>query len=77
MLRHEVIKGCKSIYDMVYYWPHYTPIKYKADEEIMLFTMSKYTGHSGSRFGWALIKDETVYNKLLNYMTKNTEGTSR
>nr|P31757.2 RecName: Full=Alliin lyase; Short=Alliinase; AltName: Full=Cysteine sulphoxide lyase; Flags: Precursor [Allium cepa] len=77
LLRHEVIKGCKSIYYMVYYWPHYTPIKYKADEDIMLFTMSKYTGHSGSRFGWALIKDETVYNKLLNYMTKNTEGTSR
>nr|AYN25508.1 alliinase [Allium chinense] len=77
LLRHEVIKGCKSIYDMVYYWPHYTPIKYKADEDILLFTMSKYTGHSGSRFGWALIKDETVYNNLLAYMVKNTEGTSR
>nr|BAA20358.1 alliinase [Allium tuberosum] len=76
-LRKAMIVGSTAIYDMVYYWPHFTPITYKADEDIMLFTMSKYTGHSGSRFGWAIIKDENVAIKLVEFMSKNTEGTSR
>lgn len=76
LLRHSIIKGSLAIHDHVYYWPHYTPIKEPSDEDIMLFSMSKYTGHSGSRFGWALIKDVKVYEKLVEYMTENTEGTS-
>uniref|UniRef100_A0A803LRB6 Alliinase C-terminal domain-containing protein n=1 Tax=Chenopodium quinoa TaxID=63459 RepID=A0A803LRB6_CHEQI len=39
------------IYDLAYYWPHYTPITSPADYDVMLFTMSKTSGHAGSRVG--------------------------
>ena len=41
----------KLIHDYAYYWPQYTPITYKADQDIMIFTFSKCTGHAGSRIG--------------------------
>lgn len=41
----------KTIYDRAYYWPLYTAIPAPADEDVMLFTISKLTGHAGSRFG--------------------------
>ncbi|KAE8697744.1 Pyridoxal phosphate (PLP)-dependent transferases superfamily protein, putative isoform 2 [Hibiscus syriacus] len=41
----------KTIYDRAYYWPHFTPIPAPADEDFMVFTLSKLTGHAGSRFG--------------------------
>lgn len=39
------------IYDHAYYWPHLTPITKANDYDIMLFTLSKVTGHAGSRVG--------------------------
>ncbi|CAO2179533.1 unnamed protein product [Urochloa humidicola] len=33
-----------------------------------LFTMSKPSGHAGSRLGWALIRDENVANKASKYV---------
>lgn len=52
-LNQAVLKGpyAKSIYDHAYFWPHYTPIPAPADEDLMIFTISKLTGHAGSRFG--------------------------
>lgn len=29
--------------------------------DIMIFSASKNTGHAGSRFGWALVKDRALY----------------
>ncbi|KAE8664673.1 hypothetical protein F3Y22_tig00112740pilonHSYRG00061 [Hibiscus syriacus] len=43
------LEGGKSIHDLAYYWPQYTPITHKADHDVMLFTFSKATGHAGSR----------------------------
>ncbi|KAK7380540.1 hypothetical protein VNO78_33053 [Psophocarpus tetragonolobus] len=67
----------KTIYDHAYYWPHFTPIPSPANEDLMLFTISKLTGHAGSRFGWAIIKDEAIYKKMLTYIELNTVGVSR
>ncbi|XP_028799961.1 tryptophan aminotransferase-related protein 4-like [Neltuma alba] len=67
----------KTIYDHAYYWPHFTPIPASSDHELMIFTMSKLTGHAGSRFGWALVKDKAVYQKMLTYLDLNTVGVSR
>jgi L-tryptophan--pyruvate aminotransferase len=39
------------VYDHAYYWPHLAPITKAMDYDIMLFTMSKVTGHAGSRVG--------------------------
>lgn len=77
-LMSQVIPGSKTIHDLVYYWPHFHAIQSKPyDEDIMLFAMSKFSGHAGSRFGWALIRDYALYEKMLTYMTSNTEGTPR
>nr|AZG03002.1 alliinase [Allium sativum] len=77
LLRKSIIKGSLAVYDHATYWPHYTPIKYTSDEDIMLFALSKYSGHSGSRFGWAFVRDKAVYDKLTTYMATNSEGVSR
>ncbi|KAK7277394.1 hypothetical protein RIF29_18545 [Crotalaria pallida] len=67
----------KTIDDRAYYWPHFTPIPSPADEDLMVFTFSKLTGHAGSRLGWAIIKDNAVYQKMLNYIGLTTVGVSR
>ncbi|MQL75567.1 hypothetical protein Taro_007952 [Colocasia esculenta] len=72
-----VLGGAAVIQDRAYYWPHYAAIKTPVDDDVMLFTISKVTGHAGSRFGWALIKDETVYNRTQEYMDLNSLGISR
>ncbi|XP_007019618.2 PREDICTED: tryptophan aminotransferase-related protein 3 [Theobroma cacao] len=78
-LKKAVLQGpsVKTIHDLAYYWPHYTPIPAPADEDLMIFTLSKLTGHGGSRFGWAILKDETVYQRMLIYMSLSTYGVPR
>eukprot|EP00122_Pirum_gemmata_P001943 Pgem_evm1s1754 len=46
------------VYDLAYYWPNFLTIPEKLKHDIMVFTTSKLTGHAGSRFGWALVKDK-------------------
>lgn len=41
----------KLIYDLAYYWPQYTPITHQINQDVTLFTLSKCTGHGGSRIG--------------------------
>ncbi|KAH7284608.1 hypothetical protein KP509_34G062200 [Ceratopteris richardii] len=70
MVRHAVLNGCDAftIYDYAYYWPHFTAITEAADQDVMLFTLSKLTGHAGSRLGWAIVKNYTLYERLLTYL---------
>lgn len=53
-LMTATLKGpfAKPIYDYAHYWPHYSAIPYPADEDVMLFSLSKTTGHAGSRLGY-------------------------
>jgi L-tryptophan---pyruvate aminotransferase len=48
------------VHDLVYYWPHHEINLTKKHEDNMLFSLSKMTGHSSTRLGWALIKDEEI-----------------
>jgi U3 small nucleolar RNA-associated protein 4 len=52
-LQEGVLEGqnVRSVYDHAYYWPHFTAIIGPANEDVMLFTLSKLTGHAGSRLG--------------------------
>lgn len=45
-------KNGKTIHDLAYYWPQYTPITGAVDHDIMLFSVSKSTGHAGTRLGY-------------------------
>jgi L-tryptophan--pyruvate aminotransferase len=52
-IREAVLKSNsgKVIHDLAYYWPQYTPITNMLAHDIMLFTVSKCTGHAGTRIG--------------------------
>uniref|UniRef100_A0A7N0VG66 Alliinase C-terminal domain-containing protein n=1 Tax=Kalanchoe fedtschenkoi TaxID=63787 RepID=A0A7N0VG66_KALFE len=65
------------IHDFAYYWPQYAPITSAADHDLMLFTVSKSTGHAGIRIGWALVKDKEVAMKMTKFIELNTIGVSK
>ncbi|CAM8936861.1 unnamed protein product [Rhodiola kirilowii] len=65
------------IHDFAYYWPQYAPITSTADHDLMLFTVSKSTGHAGIRIGWALVKDKEVAMKMVKFIELNTIGVSK
>lgn len=56
---------------MVYYWPSLVNITQgggKLAKDVMLFSMSKLTGHAGSRLGWALVKDPQFAADMDSFM---------
>ncbi|KAF2312929.1 hypothetical protein GH714_042472 [Hevea brasiliensis] len=69
--------GGVLVHDFAYYWPQYTPITYPADYDIMLFTVSKTTGHAGMRIGWALVKDREIAKRMVKYIELNSIGVSK
>lgn len=76
-IQHAIVNGTGHVvHDLAYYWPHYTPITEAADHDIMLFTLSKSTGHAGTRIGWAILKDEKVAKKMMKFVELNTIGVS-
>ncbi|KAG0483109.1 hypothetical protein HPP92_011193 [Vanilla planifolia] len=50
-LKQSVLGSSLVINDHAYYWPLYSAIPAPADEDLMIFTDSKVSGHAGSRFG--------------------------
>jgi L-tryptophan--pyruvate aminotransferase len=60
------------IHDHVYHWP--TILNPEQDtielenEEIMIFSLSKLTGHAASRIGWALVKDAQVAKDMASFV---------
>ncbi|XP_042040372.1 tryptophan aminotransferase-related protein 2-like isoform X1 [Salvia splendens] len=66
------------VHDLAYYWPQYTPISSPpADHDIMLFTVSKSTGHAGTRLGWALVKDKETARKMTEFIVLTSIGVSK
>ncbi|PIA61752.1 hypothetical protein AQUCO_00200027v1 [Aquilegia coerulea] len=78
-IREPIVKrgGGMVIYDLAYNWPQYTSITSPADHDLMLFTVSKCTGHAGARIGWALVKDKDVATKMKDFITISTIGVSK
>ncbi|KDP31053.1 hypothetical protein JCGZ_11429 [Jatropha curcas] len=78
-VRRSVLNRTEGIlvHDLAYYWPQYTPISSPADHEIMLFTVSKTTGHAGMRIGWALVKNKEVAKRMVKYIELNSIGVSK
>lgn len=78
-MRQPVVNrsGGMLIHDFAYYWPQYTPITSPADHDIMLFTVSKSTGHAGMRIGWALVKDEEVAKRMTKFIELSSIGVSK
>eukprot|EP01135_Chromosphaera_perkinsii_P010193 Nk52_evm59s2039 gene=Nk52_evmTU59s2039 len=64
----------RVIHDCVYLWPQFTNITGPAHEELMIFTASKFTGHAGSRVGWALVKNPVIAQRMREYLIRETIG---
>ncbi|XP_022846428.1 L-tryptophan--pyruvate aminotransferase 1-like [Olea europaea var. sylvestris] len=79
VMREPVVNRAQGmlVHDLAYYWPQYTPMTGPADHDVMLFTVSKCTGHAGSRIGWALVKDINVARKMVKFIEINTIGVSK
>lgn len=71
-------ESSQKIYDLCYYWPQYLDKEsvIKRSDDIMIFGLSKATGHAGTRFGWALVKDPQTANLMKKYIELTTSGVS-
>lgn len=73
----QIKKGTSKfqVHDLSYNWPTYGRIE-NYDFDIMIFGLSKATGHASTRIGWAIIKDEEVAKQLEYWMHINSCGVS-
>nr|AKJ88113.1 TAA-related [Marchantia polymorpha] len=76
--RQPTLNGSHAhiIYDFAYYWPHMSAITREFDEDIMTFTLSKVTGHAGTRIGWGLFKDPSLAALVQMMLVTNSLGVS-
>jgi aspartate/methionine/tyrosine aminotransferase len=66
----------RSIYDLSYNWPMYMCGEaLELNYDIMVFSMSKATGHATTRIGWILCKDEALARKL-DHFVEHSSGVS-
>lgn len=75
----EAMKTSSCILDLSYYWPHFWGDHSCSalSHDILLFSLSKLTGHGGLRFGWAWIKDQQIAKDMREYIRHDTIGVSR
>jgi L-tryptophan--pyruvate aminotransferase len=65
-----------TILDLCYNWPQYTDQVKKYDHPVMVFSLSKATGHASTRIGWAILKDKELAKALETYIEISTGGLS-
>lgn len=73
---NALLEGYDLIHDMCYNWPIYTGTVWKMNRDIMIFNLSKATGHAGSRIGWAMVKDSEIAKKMEDFIEMQTCGVS-
>jgi len=66
--RQPWYKEAHHVWDMVYHWPSMVNYSEPASHDIMLFSMSKLSGHAGTRFGWALVKDPQIASQMASFI---------
>jgi L-tryptophan--pyruvate aminotransferase len=64
------------VHDLCYNWPTYTECPVEYDAEVMVFGLSKTTGHASTRMGWALVKDPEVAALMNEYVECSSSGVS-
>lgn len=64
-----------ELYDLCYNWPQYGDVTLM-DKEQMVFSLSKATGHAGSRIGWGIFKDRGTADYVQSFIERETCGVS-
>lgn len=65
-----------GILDLTYNWPQYIDKPKKYDHPIMVFSLSKATGHASTRIGWVVLEDPTLAAELELQIEHSTSGLS-
>lgn len=65
-----------DIRDACYNWSHYTDDVKVFDDVVSVFSLSKLSGHSSTRIGWAVVQDEQIANLMQYYVNTITSGVS-
>jgi aspartate/methionine/tyrosine aminotransferase len=65
-----------QIRDACYNWDHYSDNTYCLNDEITVFSLSKLSGYSSSRIGWAVVKTPEIAEYMQNYVNIFTSGVS-
>jgi aspartate/methionine/tyrosine aminotransferase len=65
-----------DIRDACYNWTHYTDNVKEFDDLISIFSLSKLSGHSSTRIGWAVVQDPAVADLMQYYVNIITSGVS-
>lgn len=63
------------IADCCYNWPQYKKVELRNDD-IMVFSLAKATGHASTRIGWALVKDKSIAEDMIKYIEIQSCGVS-
>lgn len=78
----QIAKHRGVVYDAVYNWDHYfyTDVSCPAIDlgqcVAAMFSLSKYTGHAGSRVGWMLTNDKEFADYMRWYVEYDSSGVS-
>lgn len=72
----SVLHKKTDILDLTYNWPQYTKNMVKYDHPVMVFSLSKATGHASTRIGWAILEDEQLAQDLEQFVELSTSGLS-
>lgn len=70
----KLANGSTPIFDLCYNWKQYSRILFRGREDIMIFSLSKAFGFAGTRFGWALVRDKQVAQKMRWFIEQQTCG---
>lgn len=64
------------VYDLCYNWPQYTHNVLHYNEDVMVFSLAKATGHASTRIGWAIFSSKALAKKVSDYIEHTTCGVS-
>lgn len=64
-----------SIYDLSYNWKQYGRQSFY-NEDIMIYSLAKATGHASTRIGWGIFKSKELADKITKWIEINTAGVS-
>lgn len=88
IISYNNIKNYENVwFDCVYNWPWYfkdekswknVPFNQESNSlpDAVIFSMSKFSGHCGSRVGWVVVNNSNIAAFLSNYVEYDTSGVS-
>lgn len=72
----SVLHKNTDILDLTYNWPQYVNKVKQFDHPVMVFSLSKATGHASTRIGWVILEDKNLATALELYIEHSTSGLS-